>query len=393
MEKLGIPEPRSGMASTLHEALDIADTIGYPLIVRPSYVLGGRGMEIVHDEQMLKRYLAVAVDVTPERPILIDKFLENAIEAEADAISDGKEAFIPAVMEHIELAGVHSGDSACVIPPISIPARHIDTIYEYTKKIAVELKVSGLMNIQYAIANNIVYILEANPRASRTVPLVSKVCNVSMARIATQLMMGKTIKDLNLKPRSFPHFGVKEAVFPFNMFPEVDPLLGPEMRSTGEVLGLADSFGLAFFKAQEAAQQMLPSKDTVLITISDLDKAAIVEVAKAFHELGFTIKSTKGTGEHLARHGIPNETILKMHEGRPNIVDGIKNKEIQLVINTPSGRMSQYDDSYIRKAAIKYKVPYITTAAAAVAAVKGIAAIRRGHGRVKSLQEYHEDIK
>lgn len=392
MDKLGIPEPESGMASTFQEAFDIAQEIGYPLIVRPSYVLGGRGMEIVHDEQMLKRYLAAAVDVTPERPILIDKFLENAIEAEADAISDGTDAFIPAVMEHIELAGVHSGDSACVIPPISIPARHIDTINEYTKKIAVELNVTGLMNIQYAIADDIVYILEANPRASRTVPLVSKVCDVSMARIATQLMLDKNLKDLNLKHRSVPHFGVKEAVFPFNMFPEVDPLLGPEMRSTGEVLGLADSFGLAFFRAQEAAQQILPSEGTVLITVSDPDKAAIVEVARAFSELGITIKTTKGTQEFLAGHGIKTETILKMHEGRPNIVDGIKNKEILLVINTPSGSMSQYDDSYIRKAAIKYKVPYITTTAAAVAAAKGIVAVRKGHGRVKSLQSYHADI-
>lgn len=392
MDKLGIPEPESGMASTFQEAFDIAQEIGYPLIVRPSYVLGGRGMEIVHDEQMLKRYLAAAVDVTPERPILIDKFLENAIEAEADAISDGTDAFIPAVMEHIELAGVHSGDSACVIPPISIPARHIDTINEYTKKIAVELNVTGLMNIQYAIADDIVYILEANPRASRTVPLVSKVCDVSMARIATQLMLDKNLKDLNLKHRSVPHFGVKEAVFPFNMFPEVDPLLGPEMRSTGEVLGLADSFGLAFFRAQEAAQQILPSEGTVLITVSDPDKAAIVEVARAFSELGITIKTTKGTQEFLAGHGIKTEPILKMHEGRPNIVDGIKNKEILLVINTPSGSMSQYDDSYIRKAAIKYKVPYITTTAAAVAAAKGIVAVRKGHGRVKSLQSYHADI-
>jgi carbamoyl-phosphate synthase large subunit len=393
MDKLGIPEPESGMASTFQEAFDIAQEIGYPLMVRPSYVLGGRGMEIVHDEDMLKRYIAAAVDVTPERPILIDKFLENAIEAEADAISDGTDAFIPAVMEHIELAGVHSGDSACVIPPISIPARHIDTINEYTKKIAVELNVMGLMNIQYAIADDIVYILEANPRASRTVPLVSKVCNVSMARIATQLMLDKKLKDLNMKHRSVPHFGVKEAVFPFNMFPEVDPLLGPEMRSTGEVLGLADSFGLAFFKAQEAAQQILPSEGTVLITVSDPDKAAVVEVARAFSELGITIKTTKGTQEFLAGHGIRTEPILKMHEGRPNIVDGIKNKELQLVINTPSGRMSQYDDSYIRKAAIKYKVPYITTSAAAVAAAKGIVAVRKGHGRVKSLQRYHADIK
>ncbi len=392
MDKLGIPEPESGMARTFQEALDIAKKIGYPLMVRPSYVLGGRGMEVIYDEEMLKHYIAVAVDVTPERPILIDKFLENAIEAEADAISDGTDAFVPAVMEHIELAGVHSGDSACVIPSISIPARHIDTINEYTKKIAVELKVSGLMNIQYAIADDIVYILEANPRASRTVPLVSKVCNISMARIATQLMLGKKLLDLNLKSRDFPHFGVKEAVFPFNMFPEVDPLLGPEMRSTGEVLGLADSFGLAFFKSQEAAQQALPSEGTVLITISDPDKAAILEVARAFSELGFNIKATKGTRNFLGGHGIKTERVLKMHEGRPNIVDGIKNKEIILVINTPSGKLSQHDDSYIRKAAIKYKIPYITTTAAAVAAAKGIAAIREGHGGVKSLQNYHADI-
>jgi len=393
MEKLDIPEPESGMASTLREALDIAAKIGYPLMVRPSYVLGGRGMEVVHDEEMLKRYLIAAVDVTPERPILIDKFLENAIEAEADAISDGTDAFIPAVMEHIELAGVHSGDSACVIPPISIPARHIDTIREYTKKIAVELNVSGLMNIQYAIASDIVYVLEANPRASRTVPLVSKVCDISMARLATQIMLGIPLHDLNLKSKAIPHFGVKEAVFPFNMFPEVDPLLGPEMRSTGEVLGLADSFGLAFFKAQEAAKQTLPAEGIILITVADPDKASVLEVAKAFRDLGFRLQTTAGTRDFLATHGIESEHILKMHEGRPNIVDGIKNKEILLVINTPSGRLSQHDDSYIRKAAIKYQIPYITTVAAAVAAAKGITAIQGGHGGVKSLQSYHKDIR
>ena len=392
MAKLGIPEPESGMASTLEEALGVAERIGYPLMVRPSYVLGGRAMEVVHDGEMLKHYMAAAVDVSPERPILIDKFLENAIEAEADAISDGTDAFVPAVMEHIELAGVHSGDSACVIPPISIPARHIDTICEYTKRIAVELGVIGLMNIQYAIANDMVYILEANPRASRTVPLVSKICNISMARMATQLMLGKKLADLDIKPGSIPHFGVKEAVFPFNMFPEVDPLLGPEMRSTGEVLGLADSFGLAFYKAQEATQQRLPSKGTVLITVFDRDKNAALEVAKQFDRLGFEIKATEGTHKFLADHGIQSEPIRKMHEGRPNIVDGIKNHEIQLIINTPSGRLSKHDDSYIRKAAIKFKVPYITTTAAAVAAARGIAACRKGHGRVKSLQRYHEDI-
>ncbi|MFB0506920.1 MAG: carbamoyl-phosphate synthase large subunit [Thermodesulfobacteriota bacterium] len=393
MRKLGIPQPESDMASTLDEALGIAERICYPLMVRPSYVLGGRGMEVVHDEEMLKHYVVAAVGITPERPILIDKFLENAIECEADAIADGTGAFIPAVMEHIELAGVHSGDSACVIPPISIPAKHIETICEYTRKIAVELKVVGLMNIQYAITDDIVYILEANPRASRTVPLVSKVCNISMARIATQLMLGKKLADLNIQPKSIRHFGVKEAVFPFNMFPEVDPLLGPEMRSTGEVLGMADSFGLAFFKVQEAAQQQLPLEGTVLITVSERERPAVLEVARQFQKLGFRIKATEGTHRFLAENGIESEHILKMHEGRPNIVDGIMNKEIHLVINTPSGKLSKYDDSYIRKAAIQYKVPYITTLAAAIAAGRGIEAYRRGHGGVRSLQRYHEDIE
>jgi carbamoyl-phosphate synthase large subunit len=392
MVKLDIPMPESGMASNLEEALRVAERIGYPLMVRPSYVLGGRGMEVVHDEEMLEEYLRAAVGVTPERPILIDKFLENAIETEADAISDGTDAFVPAVMEHIELAGIHSGDSACVIPPVSIAAKHLDTIYEYTKKIAIELNVVGLMNIQYAIAKDRVYVLEANPRASRTVPLVSKVCNIPMARLATQVMLGKKLKSLNLKPRSFRHYGVKEAVFPFNMFPEVDPLLGPEMRSTGEVLGMASSFGLAFYKAEEAAQQMLPSEGTVLITVSERDRPAVLEVAKEFDRLGFKIKATNGTHRFLAKHGITSEHILKMHEGRPNIVDGIKNKEIQLVINTPSGKLSIYDDSYIRKTAIKFKIPYITTLAAAIAAAKGIAAYQQGKGSVRSLQEYHADI-
>jgi len=393
MEKLGIPQPESDMASTMEEALEVAKKIGYPLMVRPSYVLGGRAMEVIHDEEMLRHYVAAAVGVSPERPILIDKFLEDAIEAEADAIADGVDAFVPAVMEHIELAGVHSGDSACVIPPVSIPPKHIETIYEYTKQIAVELNVVGLMNIQYAIANDMVYILEANPRASRTVPLVSKVCSISMARLATQIMLGKKISDLDIRPKVIPHFGVKEAVFPFNMFPEVDPVLGPEMRSTGEVLGLADSFGLAYYKAQEAAQQVLPSAGTVLITVSENDRPAVLEVARQFKELGFQMKATEGTHRFLSGHGIESTLILKMHEGRPNIVDGIKNGEIQLVINTPSGKLSKHDDSYIRKAAINYKIPYITTLAAALAAVKGIKAFQKGHGKVKALQEYHREIK
>ena len=393
MQELGIPMPESGMANNLDEALDVARQIGYPLMVRPSYVLGGRGMQVVYDEDMLREYVMAAAGVTPNRPILIDKFLENAIEAEADAISDGTDAYVPAVMEHIELAGIHSGDSACVIPPVSLPEEHINTINEYTKKIARDLGVVGLMNMQYAIAKDVVYVLEANPRASRTVPLVSKVCNISMARIATQLMLGKKLNKLDLKPRNIPHYGVKEAVFPFPMFPEVDPVLGPEMRSTGEVLGIASSFGLAFFKAEQAAQQLLPASGTVLITVSRKDMPALLELAKQFAELGFRIKATRGTHQFLANHGIESDFILKMYEGRPNIVDGIKNGEIQLVINTPSGKKSQHDDSYIRKTAIKYKVPYITTLSAAIAAVKGMAAYRKGETGVRSLQSYHAGIK
>jgi carbamoyl-phosphate synthase large subunit len=392
MKQLGILMPESGMAINIDEALKIAAEIGYPLMVRPSYVLGGRGMEVIYDEDMLREYVEKAVDVTPDRPILIDKFLENAVETEADAIADGTDAFVPAIMEHIELAGVHSGDSACVIPPATLTQKHMDTINNYTRKIALELNVVGLMNIQYAIANDIVYVLEANPRASRTVPLVSKVCGLSMARVATQLMLGKTIKDLKIEHRKIPYFGVKEAVFPFNMFPEVDPLLGPEMRSTGEVLGMADSFGLAYYKAQIAAQQLLPVNGTVLITVSPRERPAVLQVAREFAGLGFRILATTGTSQFLAENGIKSELILKIYEGRPNIADAIMNREIQLVINTPSGKQSQYDDSYIRKAAIKYKVPYITTLAAAHAAARGISSYQKGKAGVKSVQQYHSEI-
>jgi len=392
MEKLGIPMPKSGMAINIKEAIEVASGIGYPLMVRPSYVLGGRGMEVVYDEEMLGQYMAAAVGVTPDRPILIDKFLEDAIEAEADAIADGKTAYVPAVMEHIELAGVHSGDSACAIPPVSLPQKHIDTINEYTKKIANDLNVVGLMNIQYAIAGDKVYVLEANPRASRTVPLVSKVCNVSMARIATQLILGKDLSTVDTAPRKIPHYGVKESVFPFPMFPEVDPVLGPEMRSTGEVLGIAESFGMAFYKAQEAAKQHLPESGTVLVTVANKKTPVLQDTVKQLADMGFKIVATEGTHKFLAEHGIQSELILKMHEGRPNVGDAIKNGEIQLVINTPSGKMSQYDDSYIRKAAIKYKVSYITTLAAAAAAAKGIAAYKQGKDEVKSLQEYHKSL-
>jgi carbamoyl-phosphate synthase large subunit len=287
---------------------------------------------------------------------------------------------------------VHSGDSACVIPPVSIPEKHIETIVDYTGRIAVELGVVGLMNIQYAIYKDVVYVLEANTRASRTVPLVSKVCNISMARIATKVMLGTKLSDMDLTHSRIPHFGVKEAVFPFNMFPEEDPVLGPEMRSTGEVLGMANSFGLAFYKAQEAAGAPLPLEGKVLITVTDGDKGSALEVARIFSELNFAILSTEGTHTFLKEHGVACESIKKYHEGRPNIVDAIKNGQVDLVINTPSGRMSTHDDSYIRKAAIKYQVPYITTITAALAAVRGIAAQRKQDSSVRSLQDYHGEI-
>ena len=393
MEKLNIPQPASGMASNLEEALEIAGNIGYPLMVRPSYVLGGRGMKIVLDEEMLRQYVTAAVDVTPDRPLLIDMFLEDAIEAEADAIADGQDAFVPAVMQHIEYAGIHSGDSACVIPPVIIKDEHIKTIEDYTRRIAIEMKVVGLMNIQYAIYQDVVYILEANPRASRTVPLVSKICNIPMAKIATEIVLGKKLADFDLKPQKIKHYGVKEAVFPFNMFPDVDPVLGPEMRSTGEVLGMADSFGLAFFKSQEATKVSLPVEGTVLITIGDRDKDKILPTARNFRDMGFRIMATGGTKAFLEANGIEAHFINKIYESRPNIIDAIVNGEIDLVVNTPAGKQSEYDDSYIRKNAIKYNIPYITTTSAAFASTQGIKERRNGKYKVKSLQEYHSEIE
>ena len=389
MEKLDIPMPESGMAASEAEAIEIAARIGYPLMLRPSFVLGGRGMRIAYDEQDLREYIGDARGVTPDRPILIDRFLDDALECEADALADGEDVFIPAIMEHIEQAGIHSGDSACVIPPVSISPEHQTTIREYTQRIAKALRVVGLMNMQYAIRDGRVYCLEANPRASRTVPLVSKVCNLPMARLATRLMTGARLADLRLKEISLSHYGVKEAVLPFPMFPEVDPVLGPEMRSTGEVLGMADSFGLAYYKAEEAAPPALPMDGTVLMTVAERDRARLGPIARAFHELGFRIRATEGTHHYLKSLNIPSEMIRKLNEGRPHLVDAIMNREIALVINTPLGKRGQQDDSYIRKSAIKYKIPYLTTLAAAQAAARGIAAIRKGRGGVCSLQEYH----
>lgn len=397
MEKLNIPMPESGMATTVDEALHIAENIGYPVMVRPSYVLGGRGMEVVYDAESMTGYMKAAVGVTPDRPILIDRFLNHATECEADAISDGTQAFVPAVMEHIELAGVHSGDSACIIPSVHISEENVKTIKEYTRKIAEEMHVRGLMNMQYAIENGKVYVLEANPRASRTVPLVSKVCNIRMVPLATEIitseLTGKPSPVPELKEQVIPNYGVKEAVFPFNMFPEVDPVLGPEMRSTGEVLGLSKSYGEAFYKAQEATQSKLPLEGTVLISVNRKDKDEVVEVAKSFAEDGFSIIATGTTYDLIHAAGISAKKVKKLYEGRPNILDMITNGEIQLIVNSPVGKDSVHDDSYLRKAAIKAKIPYMTTIAAAKATAKGIHEIKmHGNGDVKSLQLLHGEI-
>ena len=397
MEKLNIPMPESGMAATVEEALAIAGKIGYPVMVRPSYVLGGRGMEVVYDDDSMAEYMKAAVGVTPDRPILIDRFLNHAMECEADAISDGAHAFVPAVMEHIELAGIHSGDSACIIPSVHISRENVETIKEYTRKIAEEMHVKGLMNMQYAIENGKVYVLEANPRASRTVPLVSKVCNIRMVPLAVDIitseLTGRPSPVPSLKEPKIPYYGVKEAVFPFNMFPEVDPLLGPEMRSTGEVLGLSTYYGEAFFKAQEATQTKLPLKGTVLISVNRRDKAEVVEIAKGFAGCGFRIVATGETCRLIQEAGIPAERVNKLYEGRPNILDMITNGQIDLIINSPAGKESVHDDSYLRKAAIKAKIPYMTTIAAARATFKGIRYVQQhGQGEVKSLQQLHSEI-
>ena len=398
MEKLDIPMPESGMAVNVEEALEIAEKIGYPVMVRPSYVLGGRGMEVVYDAESMVGYMNAAVGVTPDRPILIDRFLGHATECEADAISDGTHAFVPAVMEHIELAGVHSGDSACIIPLKYISEENVKTIKEYTRRIAEEMHVKGLMNMQYAIENGKVYVLEANPRASRTVPLVSKVCNVRMVPLAidivTSELTGRKSPVPELKEQDIPYYGVKEAVFPFNMFQEVDPVLGPEMRSTGEVLGLSRFYGEAFFKAQEATQTKLPLEGTVLITVNDKDKDEVVDLARDFAETGFKILASKHTGKLIQDAGIEVELVNKLQEGRPNILDLITNGKIDLIVNTPIGKDRNVDDSYLRKAAIKKKVPYMTTMAAAKATISGIQSLKKpGCGEVRSLQELHSEIK
>ncbi len=398
MDKLGIPMPESGMAVTVDEAKAVANKIGYPVMVRPSFVLGGRGMEVVYDDEAMTGYMNAAIGVTPDRPILIDRFLNHAMECEADAISDGTHAFMPAVMEHIELAGIHSGDSACIIPSLHISEENLKTIESYTKKIAEEMHVKGLMNIQYAIENGKVFVIEANPRASRTVPLVSKVCDIRMVPLATDIatmeLTGRPSPVPALKHENIPYYGVKEAVFPFNMFPEVDPILGPEMRSTGEVLGISEHFGEAFVKAQEATQTKLPMEGTVLISVNRKSKGELIDIAKTFVEAGFRIVATQGTADRLEESGIKCERINKLREGRPNIIDAITNGQIDLILNTPSGRESADDDSYIRKAAIRSKIPYMTTMAAGRATAEGILYVKKngGESSVESLQKWHEKI-
>ena len=399
MEKLGIPMPEAGMATTVEEALETANKIGYPVMVRPSFVLGGRGMEVVYDDADLTSYMKAAIGVTPDRPILIDRFLHHAMECESDAICDGTHAYVPAVMEHIELAGIHSGDSACIIPSKHIPEENLKTIKEYTRKIAEEMHVVGLMNMQYAIEDGKVFVIEANPRASRTVPLVSKVCGISMVPIATDIITRELtgrpspVQELTETEREIPYYGVKEAVFPFNMFQEVDPVLGPEMRSTGEVLGLARSTGEAFFKAEEAAGSPLPLEGTALLSVNSKDKPEVVAIAKSLHDDGFKLLATGRTCDLIAAAGIPVEKVQKLYEGRPNILDLMTNGKIDLIINSPVGKESANDDSYLRKNAIKYRIPYITTMAAASAAAEGIKYMKaNGNGNIHSLQRWHARI-
>ena len=390
MIALGIRQPESGTARSLEEAVTLGRKIGYPVMVRPSFVLGGRGMAVLYDEAMLTRYAIEAIQVSPEYPMLIDRFLDNAIECEVDAISDGKDTFVASVMEHIELAGIHSGDSACSIPPVTLAKKYLDKIEEQAAAIARDFRVKGILNVQFAVCEDQVWIIEANPRASRTVPVVSKVTGMPLARIATYLMLGHSLSEYKdiLKPHPQTYFGVKEAVFPFNMFPEVDPVLGPEMRATGEVMGLAPTFGMAYFKAQQAAGSRLPLKGTVLVSVSERERKYLLPIVKTLHELGFKLVATEGTAKFLAENGIPHSEVKKLNEGRPNVADLIKNREVALIINTPIGRLGKIDDSCIRMLAIQYKIPYMTTIAAAKASAAGIREALHGDSSPKSLQEY-----
>jgi len=394
VQKLGLVQPHNGTATSFEEARAVAAEIGYPVVVRPSYVLGGRAMEIVYDEAALDRYIRDAVKASPEHPVLIDKFLEEAIEVDVDAISDGKQVVIGGIMEHIEEAGIHSGDSACVLPPYTLTDEQIEEIKQITYALAKELKVVGLMNIQFAIRNDVVYVLEVNPRASRTVPFVSKATGVPLAKLAAKVMVGRTLEELNFtREVEVNHVAVKESVFPFNRFPGVDTVLGPEMKSTGEVMGIDATYGIAFGKAQFGAGQKLPQKGKVFISVKNRDKRSIVFIAKKLWELGFRIVATRGTAKALIQNGIPVETVFKVEEGRPNVVDLIKNREIALIINTPSGHKPKRDQVSIRSEAVAHNIPLVTTISGAAASVNGIDAMMKEELQVQSLQEYHGKIR
>jgi len=389
--RLGVTQPPNGTARSVAEALQVADRIGYPVLIRPSYVLGGRAMEIVYDAGSLREFFEKAARVAPEHPVLIDRFLEDAFEADVDAIADGHRCVIGGVMQHIEDAGVHSGDSACVLPPYLIGDRQVEEMRRYTQGFAEALGVVGLINVQYAIKDGVVYVLEVNPRASRTIPFVSKATGVPLARLAAAVMVGRSLDDLGLADElPIPGVAVKEAVFPFTKLPNVDTVLGPEMRSTGEAMGFADSFGMAFAKAQIAADGSLPLQGAVFVTVNDSDKPTVVPIVRRFHELGFRILATEGTQRYLRARGVPAERVAKVHEGRPNAIDLLVSGEIQLLINTPLGKFTQQDDYAIRRAAIVHRVPYTTTMSAASAACDAIIALRSRRGSVRSLQEWHE---
>jgi carbamoyl-phosphate synthase large subunit len=391
LKKLGLVQPANGTAMHVSEACQVAAAIGYPVIVRPSFVLGGRAMKIVYNENELQNFTRLAILASPGHPVLIDKFLENAVEVDVDAISDGRTTIIGGIMEHIEAAGVHSGDSACVLPPYSINQALITEIIQATKAMAAELNVLGLMNVQYAIQHDQLYIIEVNPRASRTIPFVSKATGVPLAKLATKIMLGHTLADLGLTTEKVPaHLSVKEAVLPFDRFPDVDTLLGPEMKSTGEVMGLGADFGSAYAKAQLGAGQRLPVEGTVFISVMDCDKASVVPVAREFERLGFAVLATSGTCAFLLDHGIQVEPVNKLEQGRPHVEDAIKNGKIHLVINTGSGDAPSKDGYIIRRAALKFGIPYVTTVAGALAVSKAVAALKSQTLGVKCIQEYHD---
>ncbi|HEX2610155.1 MAG TPA: carbamoyl-phosphate synthase large subunit, partial [Gemmatimonadales bacterium] len=388
--ELGVAQPPSGVAHSVDEALAVAARVGYPVLVRPSYVLGGRAMEIVYDDPSLRSYFARAARVAPEHPVLIDSFLEDAFEADVDAIADGTRCVIGGVMQHIEDAGIHSGDSACVLPPYLITEAQVEEMRRHTRSFAERLGVVGLLNVQFAIKNQVVYVLEVNPRGSRTIPFVSKTTGVPLASLAASVMVGKSLDELGLHDDVLqPYVAVKEAVFPFSKLQGVDLILGPEMRSTGEVMGIADSFGLAFAKAQISADGALPLQGAVFVTVNDHDKASVVPIARRFHALGFRILATEGTARYLRARGIPTERVLKVYQGRPNAVDLLLSGQIQLLINTPLGKLTQQDDYTIRRAALQHRVPYTTTLSAASAACDAIIALRSRTGEVRPLQEWH----